>query len=58
MPKVYHFELDNEDIYEVIAMNFKDACLTLEENHPEIRITDIRSIAEHHNPIPGVDTIH
>jgi len=36
MPKVYHFELDNEDIYEVVAMNFKDACVTLEENHPEI----------------------
>ena len=58
MPKLYHFELDNEDIYEVVAMNFKDACVTLEENHPEIRIHDIRSIAEYLNPTPGVDTIH
>ena len=58
MPKLYHFELDNHDIYEVIAMDFRDACLTLEEQHPEIKITDILSIAEYLNPIPGVDTIH
>ena len=58
MPTLYHFELDNHDIYEVIAMDFRDACLTLEEQHPEIKITDILSIAEHLNPIPGVDTIH
>ena len=58
MPKLYHFELDNHDIYEVVAMDFRDACLTLEEQHPEIKITDILSIAEHLNPILGVDTIH
>jgi hypothetical protein len=58
MPKLYHFELDNHDIYEVVAMDFRDACLTLEEQHPEIKITDILSIAEHLNPTPGVDTIH
>ena len=58
MPKLYHFELDNHDIYEVVAMDFRDACLTLEEQHPEIKITDILSIAEYLNPIPGVDTIH
>ena len=52
MPKLYHFELDNHDIYEVIAMDFRDACLTLEEQHPEIKITDILSIAEHLNPTP------
>ena len=58
MPKLYHFELDNHDIYEVIAMDFRDACLTLEEQHPEIKATDILSIAEYSNPILGVDTIH
>jgi hypothetical protein len=58
VPKLYHFELDNHDIYEVVAMDFRDACLTLEEQHPEIKITDILSIAEYLNPIPGVDTIH
>jgi hypothetical protein len=58
MPKLYHFELDNHDIYEVVAMDFRDACLTLEEQHPEIKITDILSIAEHLNPVPGIDTIH
>ena len=58
MPKLYHFELDNHDIYEVVAMDFRDACLTLEEQHPEIKATDILSIAEYSNPILGVDTIH
>jgi hypothetical protein len=58
MPKLYHFELDNHDIYEVVAMDFRDACLTLEEQHPEIKATDILSIAEHLNPTPGIDTIH
>jgi len=41
MPTLYHFELTNNDIYEVVAMGFKDACLTLEEQHPEIKIDDI-----------------
>jgi len=58
MPKVFHFELDSNEIYEVIAMNFKDACLTLEEECPEIKPTNILSITEHANPVPGVDTIH
>lgn len=58
MPKVFHFELDSHEIYEVIAMNFKDACLTLEEECPEIKPTNILSITEHENPVPGVDTIH
>ena len=58
MPILYHFELTNNDVYEVVAMGFKDACLTLEEQHPEIKINDILLIAEYPNPIPGVDTIH
>ena len=57
-PTLYHFELTNKDIYEIVAMSFKDACLTLGEQHPEIKGTDILSIAEYLNPIPGVDTIH
>jgi hypothetical protein len=58
MPKVYHFELDSNEIYEIVAMNFKDACLTLEEECPEINPTKILSVTEYCNPIPGVDTIH
>lgn len=58
MPKVYHFLLDSNEIYEVVAMNFKDACLTLEDECPEIKPNHIQSITEHENPIPGQDTIH
>jgi len=58
MPKVYHFLLDSNEIYEVVAMNFKDACLTLEEECPEIKPVNIQSITEYCNPVPGVDTIH
>ena len=58
MPKVYHFLLDSNEIYEVVAMNFKDACLTLEDECPEIKPTNIQSITDHENPIPGKDTIH
>ena len=44
--------------YEIYAMDFKDACLTLEEEVPEIKIKDIICITEHQGPIPGLDTIH
>ncbi len=56
-PKLFVFETKNEDI-EINAMDFKDACLTLEEQAPEIKIADILSIQEIHSPIPGHDTIH
>ena len=58
MPTLYHFELTNNDIYEVVAMGFRDACLTLEEMHPEIKIDEIVSISEFPNHVPGIDTIH
>ena len=50
--------LDDDSIYEVVAVSFKDACLTLEEECPEIKIDKIKSVIEHENPIPGYDTIH
>ena len=58
MPKLFHFELDSNEIYEIIAMSFADACLTLEEEFPEVKPANIMSITEHHSPIPGQDTIH
>ena len=58
MPKLFHFELDSNEIYEVVAMSFSDACITLEEECPEIKPLNIKSITEHENPIPGIDTIH
>lgn len=58
MPKLFHFELDSNEIYEVVAMNFADACLTLEEECPEVKPKNIMSITEHENPQHGVDTIH
>ena len=27
-PTMYQFELDNGEIYEVVALSYKDACLT------------------------------
>ena len=56
-PKLFVFETEDEDI-EVNAMDFKDACLTLEEQAPDLKIQDIISIQEIHSPIPGHDTIH
>jgi hypothetical protein len=56
-PKLFVFELTNEEI-EVNAMDFKDACLTLEEQVPDLKVADILSIKEIHSPIPGHDTIH
>jgi len=38
-------------------MDFKDACLTLEENE-QVSPHDILSIEEHQNPNPFLDTIH
>jgi len=58
MPKLFHFELDSNEIYEVVAMSFKDDCITLEEECPEVKPKNIKSITEHENPTPGVDTIH
>lgn len=58
MPKIFHFELDSNEIYEVVAMSFADACLTLEEECPEVKPANITSITEHCSPIPGVDVIH
>ena len=57
-PTLFHFELDNGEIYEVVALSFKDACLTLEEEGPEVKPKNIKSVTEHENPIPGYDTIH
>jgi hypothetical protein len=56
-PKLFVFELKNEEI-EVNAMDFKDACLTLEEQVPDLKVADILSIQEIHSPIPGHDTVH
>ena len=56
-PKLFVFETEGEDI-EINAMDFKDACITLEEQAPNIKIQDIISIQEIHSPIPGHDTIH
>ena len=56
-PKLFIFETDKEDI-EVNAMDLKDACLTLEEKEPNLKIQDIISIQEISSPIPGIDTIH
>jgi len=58
MPKLFHFELDSNEIYEVVAMSFADACLTLEEECPEVKPANIMSIIEHDGPQQGVDTIH
>tara|TARA_A100001037_G_C15025163_1_gene578305 strand:+ start:699 stop:1106 length:408 start_codon:yes stop_codon:yes gene_type:complete len=56
-PKLFVFKTEDEDI-EINAMDFKDACITLEEQAPNIKIQDIISIQEIHSPIPGHDTIH
>tara|TARA_B100000035_G_scaffold312522_1_gene324172 strand:+ start:5127 stop:5537 length:411 start_codon:yes stop_codon:yes gene_type:complete len=56
-PKLFVFETEDEDI-EINAMDFKDACITLEEQAPDLKIQDIISIQEIHSPIPGHDTIH
>jgi hypothetical protein len=58
MPKLFHFELDSNEIYEIIAMSFADACLTLEEECPEVKPGSILSITEHENHTPGIDTLH
>lgn len=57
-PKLFIFEIEGNEEIEVNAMDFKDACLTLEEQAPDLKINDIISIQEIHSPIPGVDTIH
>ena len=57
-PTLFHFTLDDDSIYEVVAVSFRDACLTLEEECPEIKMNNIKSVIEHENPIPGYDTIH
>ena len=58
MPKLYHFTMDNNEVYEVVAMDFKDACLTLEEQEPNINVKDLLLVEEHPTPNPLVDTIH
>lgn len=58
MPKLYHFNMDNSDVYEIVAMDFKDACLTLEEQEPNIDIRNLLSVEEHLTPNPLEDTIH
>tara|TARA_B100001027_G_scaffold216941_1_gene195287 strand:- start:4541 stop:4723 length:183 start_codon:yes stop_codon:yes gene_type:complete len=57
-PTLFHFTLDDDSIYEVVAVSFRDACLTLEEECPEIKMNNIKSVIEHENPVPGYDTIH
>ena len=56
-PKLYHFELTSNEIYEVVAMDFADACDTLSEECPEIEQDQILHIVEHESPQPG-ETIH
>ena len=56
MVKLFVFETDKE-LIEVNAMDFKDACLTLEEQDPSVKIKDIVSIMEYTCPQEG-DTIH
>ena len=50
--------MDNSDIYEIVAMDFKDACLTLEEQVPNLNIHHLLSVEEHLTPNPLEDTIH
>ena len=50
--------MDNSDVYEIVAMDFKDACLTLEEQEPNIDIRNLLSVEEHLTPNPLEDTIH
>tara|TARA_E500000178_G_C16726741_1_gene619668 strand:+ start:364 stop:516 length:153 start_codon:yes stop_codon:yes gene_type:complete len=50
--------MDNNEVYEVVAMDFRDACLTLEEQEPNINVKDLLLIEEHPTPNPLVDTIH
>tara|TARA_B100000902_G_scaffold35468_2_gene42590 strand:+ start:5653 stop:5847 length:195 start_codon:yes stop_codon:yes gene_type:complete len=57
-PRLFIFEIEGNEEIEVNAMDFKDACLTLEEQAPDIKINDIISIQEIEPPILGVDTIH
>jgi len=59
MLRVFDFTMlpDNE-IVEVVAMDFKDACLTIEEEMPDFKPSNILLIEEHQAPIPGIDTIH
>jgi len=56
LPKLFLFITETHE-YEVYAMDFKDACLTLEENE-QVSPHDILSIEEHQNPNPFLDTIH
>ena len=56
MGKLFVFETETEEI-EVNAMDFRDACLTLEEQDPSIKIKDIVSVMEYSCPTVG-DTIH
>ena len=58
MLKLYHFTMDNSDIYEIVAIDFKDACLTLEEQVPNLNIHHLLSVEEHLTPNPLEDTIH
>ena len=56
MVKLFVFETETESI-EVNAMDFRDACLTLEEQDPSIKVKDIVSVMEYSCPTVG-DTIH
>lgn len=56
MVRLFVFETDKE-LIEVNAMDFRDACLTLEEQEPSIKVKDIISIMEYTCPQIG-DTIH
>ncbi len=50
--------MDNSDVYEIVAMDFQDACLTLEEQVPTLNVRDLLSVEEHATPNPIEDTIH
>ena len=56
MVKLFVFETDTESI-EVNAMDFRDACLTLEEQDPSIKVKDIISVMEYSCPAVS-DTIY
>ena len=44
--KVYHFELDSNEIYEITAVSLADAIGTLEEEYPEITPENIKKISQ------------
>ena len=44
--KVYHFELDSNEIYEITAVSIADAIGTREEECPEIIPKNVKKISQ------------